>query len=426
MKQPIAFLPAINTLESRVHTRMKPANVKAYTFYEFFCGAGMARIGMGPTWSCVFANDIDKKKCATYRANFGGAPELVEGDVGEIGQESLSEPIDLAWASFPCQDLSLAGTGAGLSGKRSGVFWDFWNLVRAKRTAKAGPRLVVLENVEGFLSSGGGKDFHAVLEALLREGYRFGALVINAAHFVPQSRPRVFVVAMAAEYCLPDDLHSYFPIDSPFINRRLIAAYERLPVFLKERWVWWTIPSPSEIPARIEDVVEPDEMISNWHSEIETSKLLSLMSPTHRQRVEQKMRSGTRHIGTVYRRTRRTREGKKVQRAEVRFDGVAGALRTPAGGSSRQTIVVVDNCHIRSRLITPREAARLMGIPEWYRLPENYNETYHLLGDGVVVDAVKWLSDHLLTPIAAQTSEHREGIPLYVKQPADHSLSTVG
>jgi DNA (cytosine-5)-methyltransferase 1 len=91
----------------------------------------------------------------------------------------------------------------------------------------------------------------------------------------------------------------------------------------------------------------------------------------------------------------------KVQRAEIRFDDVAGCLRTPAGGSSRQTIMLIDGKKVRSRLLSPREAARLMGLPEEYVLPNNYNEAYHLAGDGVAVPVVSFLAMNIFEPILA-------------------------
>jgi len=84
----------------------------------------------------------------------------------------------------------------------------------------------------------------------------------------------------------------------------------------------------------------------------------------------------------------------------VRFDQVSGCLRTPVGGSSRQVIVLVEGKRIRSRLLSPREAARLMGVPEDYPLPPNYNDAYHLFGDGLAVPVVSWLEQHLLRPMA--------------------------
>lgn len=120
-----------------------------------------------------------------------------------------------------------------------------------------------------------------------------------------------------------------------------------------------------------------------------------MMAPLHRRKVLAAQASKSPRVGTIY---KRTRDG--IQRAEVRFDGIAGCLRTPGGGSSRQTIMVVHGSRIKSRLISSREAARLMGLPDNYKLPENYNEAYHLLGDGVVVPVVHHLSRHLLLPIA--------------------------
>ena len=103
------------------------------------------------------------------------------------------------------------------------------------------------------------------------------------------------------------------------------------------------------------------------------------------------MNLGRRTVGTIYRRTRPDEQGTKRQRAEVRFDEIAGCLRTPAGGSSRQTILVVEGRKVRSRLLSTREAARLMGLSDDYRLPERYNEAYHVCGDGVCVPVVRHL-----------------------------------
>lgn len=97
-----------------------------------------------------------------------------------------------------------------------------------------------------------------------------------------------------------------------------------------------------------------------------------------------------------------------MQRAEIRFDDVAGCLRTPSGGSSRQTIMVVDGKRVRSRLLSPREAARLMGLPDTYQLPKNYNEAYHLAGDGVAVPVVRFLAEHLLEPLLAAVRDEKK------------------
>ncbi len=168
-----------------------------FTFCEFFSGGGMARLGLGSGWRNVFANDWCEKKAAAYLKNFPGERVFLREDVRNVTVRDLPGIPDLVWGSFPCQDLSLAGPGTGLRGTRSGVFWPFWRLVEGLIAEGRGPSLVVLENVVGALTSHKGQDFSAILAALARAGFRFGALVIDAVQFVPQSRPRLFIVGVA-------------------------------------------------------------------------------------------------------------------------------------------------------------------------------------------------------------------------------------
>jgi DNA (cytosine-5)-methyltransferase 1 len=337
----------------------------AHTFYEFFAGGGMARLGLGARWRCAFANDFDPVKAAAYRANFPDAADhLREADVWTLSPDDLPLRADLAWASSPCQDFSLAGGRAGLSGGRSSAFFGFWRLIEALGDRR--PRLVVIENVTGLLTSRGGADFAGLAEALAASGYRFGALEVDAAAFLPQSRPRVFVVAVRG--AVAPGLAG----DSPFHTRA----------------------APPRRNTDLAALLEPDASVA-WHDAARTERLLSLMAPLHRSRIE--ARRG-RAVGTVFRRTR-VEGGHSVQRAEVRFDGVAGCLRTPRGGSSRQVILVVDGGRVRSRLLTPREAGRLMGLPEGYRLPQPATAALHVAGDGVAVPVVRWLASELLEPL---------------------------
>jgi DNA (cytosine-5)-methyltransferase 1 len=371
-----------------------------YRFYEFFAGGGMARAGLENTrWRCLFANDFDHKKARTYRENWGEG-ELRVADVGQLRTTDLPDYADLVWASFPCQDLSLAGGGAGLKGDRSGTFWPFWRLMRGLIAEDRAPQIIALENVCGTLTSHNGKDFTTICETFREVGYRFGALVIDAALFVPQSRPRLFMIGVRAEVPIPDYLVSCDP--SPqWHTKALQAAFNRLPLENKENWLWWRLPLPPLNDCIFSDLVEDEPENVPWNSPEETEQLLAMMSPINHTKVEQAKRSGNRRIGTIYKRTRKDDLGIKVQRAEVRFDDIAGCLRTPAGGSSRQLILIVDGNEVRSRLISSRETARLMGLPDTYILPSNYNEAYHLMGDGVVVPVVRHIAEHLFEPILA-------------------------
>lgn len=168
--------------------------------------------------------------------------------------------------------------------------------------------------------------------------------------------------------------------------------------------MWWNVPVPPRRNVGFADLIEENPTSVPWHSASETKQLLAKMSPLNLLKLEQAKRTGRRVVGCVYKRTRLNENGVKVQRAEVRFDDVAGCLRTPAGGSSRQVILVVEGQKVRSRLISARETARLMGLDDDYDLPPNYNEAYHLTGDGVAVDVVRHLAENLLEPLLGMPS----------------------
>lgn len=352
----------------------------------------MARAGLGSGWKCLLANDISEKKAAAYADNWG-SDHLKVGDVYDLMPADLPERADLAWASFPCQDLSLAGNGAGLEGDRSGAFWGFWKLIKGLAQEGRKPPVVALENVYGTLTSHGGRDFEAIAKALVAEGYVFGAVVVDGVHFVPQSRPRLFIVGFDVKMHVPKGLWAE-RANPAWHPDAIIRAHNRLPKKLKDAWRWLSMPMPSERLQTLDDIIEPNPAGVRWHTEAETDRLLSLMTSVNRQKVMAAQESGRLHVGTIY---KRTREG--MQRAEVRFDGISGCLRTPGGGSSRQTIMIVDGPSIRSRLLSTREAARLMGLPDSYKLPLRYNDAYMLAGDGLVVPAVAHVARHIIEPI---------------------------
>ncbi len=369
---------------------------RAPTFYEFFAGGGMARAGLGSEWTCLFANDFDAKKGEIYARNWG-SKELKIEDVGLLKASDLPGHPDLVWASFPCQDLSLAGGGAGLRGDRSGTFWPFWKIVKGLIASGRKPPMIVLENVCGTLSSHGGKDFAAICDAFSAAGYRVGALVIDACHFVAQSRPRVFFIAVSKDIPIAPSLVADGPLE-PWHTRSLKTAFLKLDSKTVKNWIWWRLQVPGTRNTSLAKLIESNPTGVAWHPKEDTQKLLRMMSPANRRKVQQARLAGKKMVGTLYRRTRPSSNG-GVQRAEVRFDGVAGCLRTPAGGSSRQILLFVDKDGTKSRLISAREAARLMGLPDSYELPERYNEAYHLVGDGVVPPVVRHIRENILDRI---------------------------
>jgi DNA (cytosine-5)-methyltransferase 1 len=376
------------------------------TYLEFFAGGGMARAGLGDLWNCLFANDFDQMKVETYEANWGTG-EIAHRDVASLALSDLpADVVDLVWASFPCQDLSLAGSYRGLGQERdkvatrSGTFWPFWKLIRGLAQGGRAPRAIVLETVYGCLRSRKGRDFASIASALIELDYRFGAAVVDAAHFVPQSRPRVFFLAFRGDQSIPASLSAERPQEI-WHPAALAEAYDGIPPAAKRNWIWWNISQPLARNSTFADLMEEAPTTVKWHAAAHTNYILNLMSPLNRQKVSEAIRSGRRMVGAVYRRTRPDETGIKRQRAEVRFDDVVGCLRTPAGGSSRQIILVVEGKTVKSRLISPREAARLMGLDEDYVLPERYNHAYHVCGDGVCVPVVRHIARHVLEPVLA-------------------------
>lgn len=358
----------------------------------------MVRAGLGGGWRCLFANDFDHKKNGVYRSNWGDNGELNTLSVSKLTTADLPGEPNLVWASFPCQDLSLAGAGAGLKGERSGTFWPFWELMVSLVKEGRAPDVIALENVCGAISSHEGKDFRTICNSLHNIGYSVGALIIDAVLFVPQSRPRLFIIGVNKGIEIPANLLSVGPMPN-WHNKALRNAYQNLPKTIQETWIWWNLPAPSHRRRDLSDIIEENPVDVKWFTSDEVARLIEMMSATNLEKLDKAKRTRRRVIGGVYKRTRRDPEGRKTQRAEIRFDNISGCLRTPAGGSSRQVILIVNGESVKARLISIRETARLMGLAETYQLPENYNEAYHLTGDGVVVPVVRHLSDYILEPI---------------------------
>jgi len=135
----------------------------------------------------VWANEINKFACATYRFNLGG--HIREGDIWE-NMGSLPSSADVVIGGFPCQDISINGKGAGIGGKRSGLYKAMLQVVDRLR-----PKVFVAENVKGLLMKHHAKDLKTVLSDFSRLGYNVDYHLLHAADFgVPQTRERVFIV----------------------------------------------------------------------------------------------------------------------------------------------------------------------------------------------------------------------------------------
>ena len=367
-------LPAHSTGPSEISSHEKTLSPTAL---EFFAGSGLVSLALKRFFSVVWANDVCPKKAAVYRANHK-QHTLVQDSIENISGAALPSAT-LSWASFPCQDLSLAGLIGGIGAKRSGLVWEW---LRVIDEMKRPPPILVAENVVGLVSADGGVHYKKLHAALVARNYRVGAILLDAINWIPQSRPRIFVIAVSREIKIPpvllDAQRNWLHSDA------IVRAAEGL-----QDWLWWHLPKPMPRKLSLSDVVERDAPVDG--PEV-TRRNLSMIPKKHQDYIA----ASNLDVFPGYKRTRKT-----GQMLELRFDGVAGCLRTPEGGSSRQVLVIRQGTGLKTRLLTARETARLMGAPDSYKLPGSYNDGYRAMGDAVAVPVAKWLAKYLLAPLAA-------------------------
>lgn len=379
------------------------------TVAEYFAGIGLVRMGLQPHgWQVAFANDISEKKHEMYEAFFPNAREhYIIGNVFDLDPASIP-PTTLATCSFPCIDLSLAGNMNGMiSGDHSSAFWGFAKVLKAQ--GKSAPPLVLVENVPGWLYSNRGMDFRVTVQALNELGYACDVFILDALRFTPQSRLRVFLVgAKLPISCTTVELILTRP--KPLLSdqlRKSIIANKDL------RWFYNEIPDPPALKSDgLAGIIEPmSDSDSRWWRDDEVKRHLAMMEKSHRERVEQLARDQQFAYRTFF---RRRREGQ--QRAEVRDDDLSGCLRTAVGGSGKQFLIRAGKGTIKMRVMTPREYARLQGVPDVYPITTDGVQALTGFGDAVCVPVVSWIAEHILNPLT------RNGSPLYHRQLPDVQL----
>lgn len=362
---------------------------RAWRAAEFFAGIGLARLGMSRAGiDVVWSNDIAPTKYAMFERNFGTSEDhtfLVE-DLGKVSREELPEDIDIAWASFPCTDLSVAGGRAGLHrGIASSTFWHF--IKALSKLGSARPPVIALENVTAFATSHSGQDIASAIRSLNGLGYSVDVLNIDARRFVPQSRPRLFLIGTSAPIATmvePSPLRPAW-LDSIFDDPALVTHKMRVPE-----------PPPlltDGLVAYLETLSVDDP---RWWSSERADALVDSLSDLQYDRFSTLRDDRAYTARTAY---RRMRQG--TPRWELRSDGVAGCLRTSSGGSSRQAVVFLGRGDVRVRWMTPREYASLMGAPDYPIDGVRDHHAYSGFGDAVCAPVVEWLSVNYLIPLLA-------------------------
>lgn len=359
------------------------------TVAEFFAGIGLMRLGLEQAgWNIVWANDIDKDKMRMHRGHFtDDKAHFHLGDVHELTPNDIPS-VALATASFPCNDLSLAGARRGLAGQHSSAFWGFVNALKGMGNRR--PPLVLLENVTGFLTSHDGNDFREVCLALNELGYAVDAFIIDAALFVPQSRQRLFLIGKRVSR-KADRIAETTSFYESQLRPHALANF-----ILCNPDIRWSLRDLTPINSEkksLRSILEnlPANSIYWWSKE-RAEYLLNQMSEKHRSIADKMIAGKEITYGTVF---RRVRQGKSM--AELRTDGIAGCLRTPRGGSGRQILFAAGKGRYAVRLLTPRECARLMGADD-FKITVPLNQALFGFGDAVCVPVIQWIAENYLTP----------------------------
>ena len=164
------------------------------TFLDFFSGVGGFRYGLELAgMKCIGFCEKDKFARKSYEAMYDTKGEWFHDDITTIDPTRLPK-ADLWCAGSPCQNVSIAGKRAGLYGERSGLFFTFVELIKSQKEEDK-PEWVLLENVKGLLSSGGGRDYLDYLSILDESGYDLEWQVFNSKDYgVPQNRERIYTI----------------------------------------------------------------------------------------------------------------------------------------------------------------------------------------------------------------------------------------
>lgn len=283
----------------------------------------------------IWANEIDKYACQTYRLNFGDA-YLVETDIRTIDTGAIPE-MDILTAGFPCQAFSSVGLQQGFSDPRGNLFFEIARVIHAKQ-----PRIVFLENVANIIKHDEGKTFTVILSTLKELGYRVKYRVMNAKEYgnIPQQRNRIYIVAFRER----SDCEKFVFPEPVQLTR---VAFD---LFEKER--------------------QPDRYYMDGH------------------RMWKQMMEYMKDRDRIYRFT--------DWGLSSGMKGICPTLLAAMGSRFERIPFFYDDYSVR--LMTPRECARLQGFPENYKLPSiNEKQVYKQIGNSVCVPVVYRIAKNIVT-----------------------------
>ena len=400
-----------------------------YTICELFAGVGGFRVGFeetSPDWKTVWANQWEPSKKVqhafecykSHYENKGGIDEFSNTDISKVPEEHIPNHTLLV-GGFPCQDYSVASTGAkGIQGKKGVLWWEIERIIKAKK-----PSFILLENVDRLLKSPAsqrGRDFGIIISCLANLGYSVEWRVINAAEYgFQQRRRRTFIFAVhnttryyneqieqsefdllqhngffssifkvesfSEELIRRIDIKEKFNIDTLEISNNFAFEFKNSGVY-RDGIISTVETVPSEfIEAKqrtLGDIMEDsvDEKFYLVGEDLE--KWAYMKGP---KAIERTSKTGHKYI---------FREGGIAFPDPI--DKPARTILTSEGSKNRSTHVVTDKETGKLRLLTPLECERIQGFPDnWTNTGMTQSFRYFCMGNALVVDLIKVMAKKL-------------------------------
>jgi len=323
---------------------------------EVFAGGGLMATGLARAgYSLSWANDFDKNAVAAYRYNLGD--HVIQGDIITIDFDSIPD-TDVIAGGPPCQDFSVAGSGAGEDGERGKLVWTYLALIERKK-----PRAFIFENVKGLVSKRHRPTFDALLTKFDEIGYEVSWRIVNAWDYgVAQKRERVFIVGIRK------DLGFTFEFPEPD------AALYRTQV----------------IRDAIGDLPEPTSYYYNHPRNYGKKAVFNVdePSPTIKTHNSRPMPSNyTPHPNDAnvqnHVQTRAT-----TVKPEHLLSNQRGYVADMDGAGRTVNVCRLDHAEIhptQPRRFTVRECLRIQSVPDSYVLPDSISLSaqYRIVGNGV-------------------------------------------
>ncbi len=321
-----------------------------FAFIDLFAGIGGFRIALESFGGeCVFSSEWDKPAQTTYETNFGEVPA---GDITKIRSNKIL-PHNVLCAGFPCQAFSVSGKQKGFKDTRGTLFFD---VVRIAKYHK--PEILFLENVKNFAKHDNGRTLAVVLSALDKVGYNVFHKTLNASHYgVPQSRERIYIIGFRKDLEIKD----------------------------------FQFPKPTYQPVKIKDLLQPNDEAKERIIKRDDIKFYENQSQKLKKNIFGNYPLSPIQIGTI----NKGGQGERIYSVE----GHAITLSAHGGGIASKTGAYFVDGAVRK--LTPREAARAMGFPEWFKIPVSDSQAYKQFGNSVVIPVLKEIFKEIMGRLGA-------------------------